>query len=845
MHTITFFKNTNMKKKMLMLMVCMAIAATAHVMAQSRDITLTINVTTDTGDNLKGQPVTLVQTDFSLSYGSLTLDAEGKCTVKVYAGNHQLTVDRQGYATATKSFSLDGTSNEAQVAVHLTEMVRTPFALTAQQAHDPYTGNNSVTLQWNTEPPAFFDDFESYEPFAVQFGQWTGIDADLEASAPLVGDYPNRCVMQYAQIINPLAVTPTWWYDYPILRPYSGKQYVGFTRTNSGNANDDWLISPTVKVGKEHSLIFMGKAADRFDERFQVYVTTTTGNPTQTDFVRLDEGNYETADYKGWKQYEYSLSQYEGKEVKFAIRYISHYNRLGSFMLMVDDVYVGQAKDYAAETDRANAKARRAHRSEANPNEVFHIFIDGQQTGTTEEYTYTIGNVTAGSHTIGVKAKYLAAESEMATINIDVAGEYSNVTFKVDAESILPTNGVVINLINTATSETYSITVENGTANIPSLPNGTYVVNVEEGAFCEYQTTITINGDTTHNITLADRMLTPYNITADTSEDDNGQSTVTLKWNQELIFSDSFEEYDDFASGQFGGWKTIDLDQMPVYPIALGAITNVVSFPGSGTAEQPQPLAPMVFNPWNTTPAMLPTDNAVAAPSGDKTIIFFSPQRTMADKWLISPPIDIREGYSLLTTLKSYDMMYLESVEFCVSTGGDNPEDFTVLSTANNIPAGQWTIYSTDLSEYQGQRVRLAVHYISYDTFFLQLDDFTVGPENGETVFTDYGNVIRYDIYVDGLKVAESTTPTYTLTGLSEGQHTIGITAVYKNGESEMGTITVNVTSSVANITATTGTDTREAFTLSGQKTNATPAIMPKGIYIVKKGNRYIKSAIK
>ena len=208
MHTITFFKNTNMKKKMLILMVCMAIAATAHVMAQSRDITLTINVTTDTGDNLKGQPVTLVQTDFSLSYGSLTLDAEGKCTVKVYAGNHQLTVDREGYATATKSFSLDGTSNEAQVAVHLTEMVRTPFALTAQQAHDPYTGNNSITLQWNTEPPAFFDDFESYEPFAVQFGQWTGIDADLEASAPLVGDYPNRCVMQYAQIINPLRRSP-------------------------------------------------------------------------------------------------------------------------------------------------------------------------------------------------------------------------------------------------------------------------------------------------------------------------------------------------------------------------------------------------------------------------------------------------------------------------------------------------------------------------------------------------------------------------------------------------------------------------------------------------------------
>ena len=54
-----------------------------------------------------------------------------------------------------------------------------------------------------------------------------------------MGSYPNRGIMQYAQIINPLTVVPTWWYDYPILRPYGGQQYVGFTRTSSGNANDE------------------------------------------------------------------------------------------------------------------------------------------------------------------------------------------------------------------------------------------------------------------------------------------------------------------------------------------------------------------------------------------------------------------------------------------------------------------------------------------------------------------------------------------------------------------------------------------------------------------------------
>ena len=91
-------------KKSLIIMMCMALTATAHIMAQSRDITLTINVTTDTGDKLTGQAVTLVQTDYSLSYGNLTLNEEGKCFVKVYAGNHQRTVERQGYATATKSF---------------------------------------------------------------------------------------------------------------------------------------------------------------------------------------------------------------------------------------------------------------------------------------------------------------------------------------------------------------------------------------------------------------------------------------------------------------------------------------------------------------------------------------------------------------------------------------------------------------------------------------------------------------------------------------------------------------------------------------------------------------------
>lgn len=162
-----------------------------------------------------------------------------------------------------------------------------------------------------------FDDFESYTPFATQFGDWSGIDGDELAAAPLTGDYANRGVKQYAQIINPLEVTPTWWYDYPVLRPYSGKQYVGFTRTSNGEANNDWLISPAITVGTDNVLTFMAKAADVYKEKFMVYVTTVTGNPTEADFVRIDKGNYESADdYSTWKQYCYDLSAYAGKQIK-------------------------------------------------------------------------------------------------------------------------------------------------------------------------------------------------------------------------------------------------------------------------------------------------------------------------------------------------------------------------------------------------------------------------------------------------------------------------------------------------------------------------------------------------
>lgn len=843
-----------MRNKIIPLILFALLLANA-AQAQKRNCQLSIEVSTVEGDNLDGQPITLTYTDFQTGYGALKLNSEGVCTVKVYAGNHNLSIERPGFEPLSYDFNVGEEETEKTVSVTLTEQTRTPYALTANVVHDAMTGKDNIELAWNQEAPAFFDDFESYDGWAVQFGDWTGIDADLEAAAPLVGSYPNRGVMQYAQIINPLTVVPTWWYDYPILRPYGGQQYVGFTRTSSGNANDDWLITPVITVGTDNEFAFMAKAADRWPERFMVYVTTKTDNPTQQDFVRLDQGNYETADYTGWRRCSYDLSAYAGQQVKLAIRYISDYNRYGSFMLMVDDVYVGQKplenRGYVGAKIRRCENSSQSERvgregnlvppyprtsvppkhSPANPNELFHIYLDGEEVGTTENYTYTIEDVPVGTHIVGIQASYKAALSEMVTMEVTIEkSNLSHVVFNVTANSILSPDGQTLRVLSLADGSQHDLVVSEGKAEIVSLPNGQYLVSMEEGAFEAYQQTVDVTEDASFDIVLEDNKIEPYNITATADED----GRYTMRWNQDLAFVESFEDYDDFASGQFGEWKTMDVDQLPVYPISLNG--QIISFPGSGTPTNPMAIPPMVFNPWSTQPAMLPTDQAVAAPTGDKTVIFFSPQMGMADKWLISPLLTINKGYELSVKAKGYAAEYPESMEFCISDGSTAPGDFTVLSEASPLAAGEWALYTTDLSDYEGQQVRIGLHYTSYDAFFTQIDDFTVGPAEGSEAVIDYGNVVRFDIFVDGEKVGEATEAVFTLPPLTSGTHTIGIQAVYQNGSSTIGeyVISIDPTALPKVLCEAAHPLQHQVYDLQGRVIADSLSSLNKGIYIFK-----------
>lgn len=830
-----------MRKNLFVCILTMLLAfLTLPLVAQERDKTLNITVKDNTGESLLGQVVTVKQTDYGLTYSGVTLDANGKAVVKAYAGNHTLTVERVGYNKATTSFAIGEDETTKNVSLELSEKTRTPFALEAKLAVDAYTATKTLTLTWNTEKPAFFDDFESYADFAINFGEWTGIDGDQISAAALQGSYPNRGVRQYAQIMNPLTVEPMWYYDYPVLQPYEGKQYVGFTRTSSGEANDDWLISPEITVGTDNILSFMAKAADKYLEKFVVYVTTQTNNPGKEDFTQLTTGNYESVDYKWWHEMQYDLSRYAGKKVKFAIRYIGDANLGGAFMLMVDNFYVGQpnydeqtAKGAPLPTGKALRGGEVPALSPANPNEVFDVYYDDKLVGTTSAYAYTLDSVADGVHTYGVKARYKATESELVRGTIDVNNSgYAHLVFNVSADSKATPDGQKVNMLSIATGDNYSVTVDHGKADIKALPVGKYNINIRKGAFKEYSLTTEITADKELTIALEDNVEKPYNITADITEGADGKKNASLKWNQLLGFSDSFESYDDFATDEFGGWKVYDDDVKAVYPIQLNGA--YITFPGASTPSDPEPVPPMVFNPWKTTPAMLPTDPAMSAPDGDKYVIFFSPQQAKADKWLISPLITVYDGFQLKATAKSYSEMYPETIEFAISeNGSDNPDDFTAISKAENMPSDRWTEYSTPLDAYVGRQVRVAIHYVSYDTFFAQVDNVKVEPEDGGGLTLDYGNVVKYVIYLDGKKVGESSTPSYELTGLTDGNHTIGVEAVYKNATSEMATYEI-VVSGVGTVKVNAIPVDAEVFTLSGQKVNGDIQSLPRGVYVVK-----------
>ena len=773
---------------------------------------LTVEVSAVTGVSTQGLTVTLSGEESGWVFDPVKVKADGTAKFSyVPEGTFTLTVD--GAPLGLEKYvdnSLE--HHEAQtVEVVLREAVRNPYALQVALNHDDFTGVNSALLSWNRETDYFFDDFESYEPFAISFDPWTGYDLDKEPAAEIQGGYLNRGLQQYATIFNPLEIDPPVYYEYEVLRPYSGKQCVGFVRTRSGAANNDWLISPKIKVGVGNIVSFMAKASEYTPDRFAVAISTS--GTDLKDFVQLTPGNYQTVDYKQWYDITYDLSAYEGQEVYIAIHCMSQ----NGFMLMVDDFYVGPKS--------IQKKARRVNRhSAANPNEKFTVSLDGNKIGETEGYDFAIESLPEGKHVLGVKATYLMAESEESIINVEVAGaeHYAALEIRLSTDVDHPLKGTKISLLNTGDARQTLVTAdEEGKARIGYLAKGNYMLNVTSNVFEEYNATLLIDGDKTLDIALEETITDPFNLFYQTTANDDGETfRVEFSWNQDLGYRDSFETYHDFAQ-TFGDWTVLDLDQMPTYAFSIGGIN--ITLP-----EMRGKVGAMVFNPYATQPVKASEDGLFLAPDGDKYVMFNSAEQAQSNDWLISPTLKIGPDYVFRFSAKSYTNMYPGVFEFCALKGKD-------IAGASLLDAfsltEDWMRYEISLRAYEGESIEIGFHHITSDGWISFIDDIYVGPGDERTGEGTDNLRCTFDVYLDGVFMAHVTEPAYVFPALEAGTHKAGIQAIYPSGR-KSALVEMEFTVDSNGVAEIVVPDERgwRYFDLNGLEVN--PLSLPKGIYI-------------
>ncbi|MGM9825906.1 MAG: choice-of-anchor J domain-containing protein [Paludibacteraceae bacterium] len=742
---------------------------TTTLMAQTAT-TLTVHVVPSAGNSAAGVKVSLSNEEYGLVYPEkiLTESSEAVFT-NVLTTTNILTINGTDIGLERRIDTIDVSPN-MYYEVLLGEQTRQPYALRANLVHNAREGKSAVMLTWNKELPVLEDDFESYEAFSIDFAPWTGIDGDHAPTAQIQGSYPNAQLEQYATIFNPLTIEPSVWYEYPVLRPYSGAQYVAFITTADGTPNDDYLISPRLNIGRDFVLRFMAKAADRYNERFRVGIAANLPegqSPAPSDFRWLTTGNYQTVDYREWQRIQYSLAEYAGQDVYICINYVSEQ----TFMLMIDDCYVGPSDNSG---DPLNDYERHI------------VLIDGDSAGSTVMSEFLTAPLSAGRHRFGVYSSYRYSHTDTIWTELDIPGDscYAALRIELETNNGESVGNIPLLLSHDSTHAQYRQNLNDGACYWKQLPLGSYTISADKPYFLPLQTSVLLTQDSTVHLTLIERIIRPYNLYVDISRKDTLCEGLLL-WNRDLGFHDSFEGYEPFTQ-QFDNWTTLDLDTSVNYAISLGGATiQMGEFGTNGKSSA------MIFNPYETTPAV-DVDTYFLAYDGVQYVVFFSPQGGQADDWLISKPLEIGHDWVVRYWGKAYSEQYPETIELMVRKSGSTTDDFVSLGQ-QVFANGEWTQYEVSLADYAESTIEVAFHYISRDKWFAQLDDVYIGPRTStNTEGEDVGNA-RYEVYLDDELLGQTEQTQFALGTLSIGKHSAAVQAIYRSGRSEKVTLEFEV----------------------------------------------------
>lgn len=275
-----------------------------------------------------------------------------------------------------------------------------------------------AVLRWTApvmpEPVWVTDDFESYDAFSTQLGEWTLVNGNDGLSGPFFDSYmyPGQETAFAFDAFNPNAISSDFNVieHNPGLAPHSGNQYAGApyalnaSQTRRVDA-DNWLVSPPLS-GRAQTIRFyalniaeqnyMAIAVPR-TETFDVLYTIGSDPADTARFVKIEsdaaDGTVIIGDGANWKEFNVPLP---AGATHFAIHHTTAAR--DCFLFGIDDVAF--EKGAAGINDSIVA---------------YNVYRDGLPVGTVggSEGTFTDAAVPSGTHVYHVTAVYQSAVGDL------------------------------------------------------------------------------------------------------------------------------------------------------------------------------------------------------------------------------------------------------------------------------------------------------------------------------------------------------------------------------------------------------------------------------------------------
>lgn len=351
-------------------------------------------------------------------------------------------------------------------------------------------------------------------------------------------------------------------------------------------------------------------------------------------------------------------------------------------------------------------------------------------------------------------------------------GMYHKVSFKFDGEG-LEKDGPLKAYLDSRT-HSYKQEEEAGSQLVlENVYHGVYSMKAGKDGFSACKGTVAILNDTTITVRVEENLFEPLWDTISTAE-----NTVDLRWKMDdfVPFYDDMESYEDWSISGYGDYELGRVQEKAGLFINGESIT----WPNQD-AEQ----SFIVFNPKTTTPAL--TQENWQPHSGTRML---TAMRAM-----------LASNYDVLVKRIAKGGGTLSFWAYGVSYDG-KPETFRVLySTENDFTETsfkplheerqlesypEWTCWKFFLPE---DAVWFGIQCTSSGIFAFHLDDIAYEQDFVEAVPTGY------EVYLDGSLAAtlEGDVFSHTLNSVANGEHTVGIKAIYASGVSGLNEAKIKV----------------------------------------------------